>query len=90
MHKNVVLIVLMMWMIIGVVPARGEDRLPAVYVTTTNLNVREYASKTSHKLETLPQGTKVKVKRITGDGWAVIDYNGSTAYCYAKYLRYLA
>jgi len=88
MHKTVVLIVLMMWMVIGVVPARGEDRLPAVYVTTTNLNVREYATKKSHKLETLPQGTRVKVQRMTDDGWAVIDYNGGIAYCYAKYLRY--
>ena len=25
---------------------------------------------------------------MTNDGWAVIDYNGSTAYCYAKYLMY--
>ena len=85
MHKYLILLVLMMCMFIGVLPARSENRLPAVCITTSNLNVREYASTNSRKLETLPSGTKVKVLRMTNDGWAVIDYNGSTAYCYAKY-----
>lgn len=88
MRKNVVLLVLMMCMLIGILPARGEDKFPAVCMTTANLNVREYASTNSYKLETFPTGTKVKVQRITNDGWAVIDYNGGTAYCYAQYLMY--
>ena len=88
MHKYLILLVLMMCMFIGVLPARSENRLPAVCITTSNLNVREYASTNSRKLETLPSGTKVKVLRMTNDEWAVIDYNGSTAYCYAKYLMY--
>lgn len=34
MRKNVVLLVLMMCMLIGILPARGEDKFPAVCMTT--------------------------------------------------------
>lgn len=67
---------------------RAENRYPAICITTANLNLRDSGSMYGRVLETLPSGTKIQVERITNNGWAEIDYNGSRAYCYNKYLRY--
>ena len=66
---------------------RAENRYPAICITTANLNLRESGSMYGRVLETLPSGTKIQVERITNNGWAEIDYNGSRAYCYNKYLH---
>ena len=66
----------------------AENTYPAICFTTTNLNVRETGSKYGRLLNTFPTGTKVRVERVNSDGWAEIDYYGSRAYCYNKYLMY--
>ena len=58
------------------------DRYPAVCVTTANLNIRESNSTYAHIIETLPSGTRVRVEKITTNGWAEINYHGGRAYCY--------
>lgn len=79
---------LLLVMLFSALPAYGEDTYPAICMTTANLNVRTTGSTRGRILETLPSGTKVKVQRITYDGWAEIDYYGRKAYCSAKYLMY--
>ena len=66
----------------------AENSYPAICITNANLNVRESGSTYGKILETLPLGTKVRVYRITNNGWAEIDYNGARAYCSNNYLTY--
>lgn len=49
------------------------------------LNVRKGLSSNSSKLGVLTQGTQVSVLSIE-NGWAKINYNGTEAYVFAKYL----
>ncbi|MGN1419728.1 MAG: SH3 domain-containing protein [Acutalibacteraceae bacterium] len=56
---------------------------------TAGLNVRAAASTSAKKLGALKYNTKVNVFGITGD-WAMIKYNGKTAYVALKYLRCVA
>lgn len=56
---------------------------------TAGLNVRASASSTAKKLGALKYNTKVTVFGISGD-WAMIKYNGRTAYVALKYLRCVA
>ena len=89
LHLNYMMqMTLLLVMLFSALPAYGEDTYPAICMTTANLNVRTTGSTRGRILETLPSGTKVKVQRITYDGWAEIDYYGRKAYCSAKYLMY--
>ena len=56
---------------------------------TAGLNVRASASTSAKKLGSLKYNTKINVTGITGD-WAIIKYNGKTAYVALKYLRCVA
>ena len=55
------------------------------YVAKTGLNVREQASAKSAKIGALSKGDTVQVYSIS-NGWAEIEYDGSTAYVASKYL----
>lgn len=66
---------------------RGE--FPAVYQTTTRVNVRASDGAKSQRLGTLADGEAVRVERITDSGWAEISYNSRTAYVSADYLTYI-
>lgn len=55
------------------------------YVATTSLNIRSKASTKGKKVGSFSKGDTVQVYSIT-DGWAKIEYNGSTAYTSAQYL----
>ena len=69
--------------------ATTEHSLPAIYVTTTDLNFRIGPGKSYNKVTTLPRGSEVKVTDLTHNNWARVEMNGNTeAYCYAKYLQY--
>lgn len=56
---------------------------------TAGLNVRASASTSAKKLGALKYNTKINVIGMTGD-WAMIKYNGKTAYVVLKYLRCVA
>lgn len=56
---------------------------------TAGLNVRASASANAKKLGALKYNTKINVFGISGD-WAMIKYNGRTAYVALKYLRCVA
>lgn len=56
---------------------------------TAGLNVRAGASTGAKKLGALRYNTKINVIGMTGD-WAMIKYNGKTAYVALKYLRCVA
>lgn len=70
----------------GTAAERGE--FPAVYQTTTRLNVRESDSAGSRRLGTLGKGEMVRVEWITDSGWAMIRYNSREAYISADYITY--
>lgn len=56
---------------------------------TAGLNVRASASAGAKKLGALKYNTKINVIGMTGD-WAMIKYNGRTAYVALKYIRCVA
>lgn len=56
---------------------------------TAGLNVRASASTSAKKLGAIKYNTKINVIGMTGD-WAMIKYNGKTAYVALKYLRCVA
>ena len=55
------------------------------YVASTRLNVREQGSTKSAKVGSFSKGDTVRVYSIS-DGWAEIEYSGTTAYVASKYL----
>ena len=55
------------------------------YVANTGLNVRERGSTKSAKVGSFSKGDTVRVYSIS-NGWAEIEYNGTTAYVASKYL----
>ena len=55
------------------------------YVANTGLNVRERANAKSAKVGALSKGDTVQVTSIS-NGWAEIEYGGSTAYVASRYL----
>lgn len=55
------------------------------YVASTGLNVRAQGSTKSAKVGSFSKGDTVRVYSIS-DGWAEIEYNGTTAYVASKYL----
>lgn len=55
------------------------------YVAKTGLNVREQAGAKSARIGSLSKGDTVQVYSIS-NGWAEIEYDGSTAYVASKYL----
>lgn len=56
---------------------------------TAGLNVRASASTSAKKLGAIKYNTKINVIGMTGD-WAMIKYNGKTAYVALKYIRCVA
>ena len=56
---------------------------------TAGLNVRASASTSAKKLGAIKYNTKINVIGMTGD-WAMIKYNGRTAYVALKYIRCVA
>lgn len=56
---------------------------------TAGLNVRASASVNAKKLGAIKYNTKINVIGMTGD-WAMIKYNGRTAYVALKYIRCVA
>lgn len=56
---------------------------------TAGLNVRAAASTSATKLGAIKYNTKINVIGINGD-WAMIKYNGRTAYVALKYIRCVA
>lgn len=71
----------------GVLPPAiyAEAASSSNYVTSSELNVRESASTSAAKLGLLAKGETVSVYSIS-NGWAKIDYNGSTGYVASQYL----
>ena len=67
----------------------AEGDFPAIYETTTRLNVRSSASTRASKITTLAPNTRIQVEYITSNGWAAIKYNNRERYVSAKYIRYL-
>lgn len=67
----------------------GEGNFPAWYATTTQLNIRTADNTNSRILTTLPRNTRVEVTGMTANRWAILSYNGKTAYASSRYLRYL-
>ena len=79
-------------LICSFIPAYALDRneqYPAWCATTTNLNIRSANSPRAEKIATVPTRTYLQVKAIDDKGWAEIEYEGRTAYCAARYLRYV-
>lgn len=91
--KGVARIALMWVMLLHLlIPCFALDagaKYPAWCATTTNLNIRSSGSPKATKIATVPTKTYLQVKSIDANGWARIDYEGRTAYCAARYLRYV-
>lgn len=64
-------------------------KYPAWCATTTSLNIRSSGSPKATKIATVPTKTYFQVKSVDDNGWAEIVYEGRTAYCAARYLRYV-
>ncbi|MGN0213471.1 MAG: SH3 domain-containing protein [Muribaculaceae bacterium] len=69
--------------------AADVPALPALYVTTTDLNFRSGPGKSYTKMLTLPKGDTVKVVSLTYNNWARVEYNTNEwLYCSFNYLQY--
>lgn len=90
MIKKIVLILLAASvLLISAAPFAAADGVTK-YVYTRNgkpLNVRSWPNINSQLLGTIPSGTKITVETYTSDyTWAVIYFNGQTAYVMTQYL----
>ena len=82
----------LLMLILSILPACALDKnaqYPAWCATTTNLNIRTSDSPKAKKITTVPTKTRLRVVSVDANGWAQIDYEGRTAYCAARYLRYV-
>ena len=80
---------MLIWSTLPVCALDKNAQYPAWCATTTELNIRTSGSAKAEKIATAPTRTYFVVKAIDGNGWAEIDYEGRTAYCSARYLRYV-
>ena len=72
-----------------VVPASAQrQEFPAWCITTANLNIRTSDYQSAPKIATVPRGSRLQVQQVGSNGWAMIIFQGRTAYCSARYLRY--
>ena len=72
-------------------PAEGNDEVaeltePVSTTVTDNVRLRKERSADSEMLDTLADGTGVKVYANYADGWSKIEYNGTTGYCKTEFL----
>ena len=88
MKANILRLSFLQFLLFFCVLSISAEDFPAWYSATKNLNIRTTPSKQGGKIATVAPNTRLQVKYVRSDGWAVIDYNGRTAYCYAKYLSY--
>ena len=89
MAKFVLLAVMQFLLLVPCLALDAGAQYPAWCATTTNLNIRSSGSAKAAKIATVPTKTYLQVKSVDANGWAEIDYQGRTAYCAARYLRYV-
>jgi len=87
--KCVVIWAMLIWSFAPVHALDKNARYPAWCATTTTLNIRSSNSPRAEKIATVPIKTFFQVRSIDDSGWAEIEYEGRTAYCAARYLRYV-
>ena len=88
MKTKILRISFLLFLLFFCVLSISAEDYPAWCSATTNLNIRMTASTRGKKITTVTPGTRLHVRYVRNDGWAVIKFNNETAYCYAKYLRY--
>ena len=91
MKKRIIPVLLVLAVLLtALVPIAASADKTVKYVYTRNskpLNVRSWPSINADLLGTLPNGKAVTVENYTADYiWAVITYNGRTAYVMTQYL----
>ena len=87
--KFILLWVMLFHLLMSVHAINSEENYPALCATTTNLNIRTSGSPTATKIATVTTRTYLEVKSVDDNGWAQIEFKGRTAYCSARYLRYV-
>lgn len=86
-HTTILLTILFISISTGTFAAEGN--FPAIYKTTTNLNVRVSPNSGARRIATLAAGTLLQVDYLTTNNWAAIQYSGQRAYVYKRYLVYV-
>ena len=87
--RYAMVLLLLIWSILPVCALDKSAQYPAWCATTTNLNIRTSGSAKASKIATVPTKTYLQVASVDDNGWAKIEYEGRTAYCSARYLRYV-
>ncbi len=90
MKKRIIIFLLIAGILLAVLAPGAMAAGMTKYVYTRNslpLNVRAWPSLNSALLGKIPNGTAVTVENYTTDyNWAVIRFNGQTAYVMTQYL----
>lgn len=85
MHKKTLWLTLcLLWL--SALAAMGSPR--AIYVTTSDLNMRMQPSPNAYKRGVAPRGTELLVVEW-GDDWSKVIFEGDTAYAASRYLSYV-
>ena len=68
----------------------ANDSVPGWYQTTVELNLRTRPSRKARRMAVAAEGTRLQLVDHCSevDGWAKVVYNGDTAYCASRYLKY--
>lgn len=64
-----------------------DGRIGIVATKSSNLIVREGASKESMQIRSLPKGSKVKIYKDCGNGWYSIYYGAHGGYVSKDYIN---
>lgn len=68
--------------------AEGENNMGYNYrVIGGNLNQRAEPGKDGRWLQSIPNGTRVHAAQAEDSEWMLVDYNGKSGYCMAKWLE---
>ena len=65
----------------------AEPTETSLVVTTKSVNLRAEASTSASVLSVLPSKTELTLIETGDDGWAKVEYNGTTGYISAEYLK---
>ena len=73
----------------GVIAEYDEEEceLPAIFITTTRVNLRSTPCTTYPRILLVQQGRRVEVTDFRCGEWFAVTYNGNTGYMAAEFLR---
>ena len=71
----------------GIAPVEEAPQAYSIYVTTSNVNLREGPGTGYNRRITIPRGTSVKIVDFLDYDWFLVEYEGQQGYVKADYLK---